>query len=522
MLTWLVLCAFIFIGSYHLYITEIEQTIENIKKEEINQLNLEKRSIEHTLSSALDDLEILARQNELIEYISGNNDDVHEFFAKEYQTFIQEKDAYAQIRFLDVKGMERIRVELKDESVEIIPTNLLQDKSNRPYFSEALKLDPGQIYISHLDLNIENGKVEKPFKPMIRFSRPIYVNQNKVAGVIVINYLGDGIIDFVSKVDGSTFASTYLLNNSGYWLYSDVVENNWAFMFPEAKEVSFRQSFPELWNQMNELKNGEIDNSDQWTAFVTVDPLGNRYNRCMNSSYIKSHKCHYAPKASRRSWKLVAMVTRDNISEIEESMLAEYIVISGLLCLVMLLPSVLIGHGRVKQREYDVKLLHMAHYDKLTNLPNRALFYDRLEQGINLADRTGKTIGLLYIDLDGFKTINDTIGHDAGDIVLQAAAERLGRCIRASDTASRIGGDEFAVMLSELEDPSASEVVAQRIIDALSEPLLISGQSCKVGASIGISYYPQGAAELNELIVCADKAMYQSKESGKNCFTVFQ
>lgn len=516
-IVWFLLCIFIVFGSYYLYVTDIEQTIRKIKAEEVSQLKLEKNLTEYILGSVLDDLQILARQNELQDV--DNNIDL---IAKEYQAVVEEKKVYAQIRFIDNKGAELIRVDLKDDSSEIIRNESLQNKSDRYYFKETLKLKPGQIHISSFDLNVENRTVEMPFKPMIRFSIPIYKEQKELSGMVIINYLGQDFIDSVINVDSLTVGTTYLLNDSGYWLYSNVPENDWAFMFPGKKDVSFKQSCPKLWDKISKLQNGEVELGDKWASFVTIDPLGYRYNKCMSSSYKQTHQCHYISETSRRSWKLVSMITRKNISEIKRNMLCEYLVIVCLLFVFMLLPSILIALNRVKQRKYRFQLWHMANHDKLTDLPNRGLFNDRLSQALSMSDRTGKKVGLLYIDLDGFKPINDTIGHNAGDVVLKITARRLEECIRASDTAARLGGDEFAILLPELDGIDYSKMIAQRIIDSIAEPMDIENQSCSVGASIGIAHYLENASNLEDLIKCADKAMYQSKASGKNCFTVFQ
>ncbi len=519
-IVWLVLCGFIAIGSYHLYLTEIDQAINLIKLEEKNQLDLERRTIEYTLSSVLDDLEVLARQNELQGIFSDNDNNVRDLIAKEYLSYVEEKKAYAQIRFIDIEGDELVRVELKNGVSNIVSGDFLQNKSDRYYFKETLKLKPGQIFISSFDLNVEQGQIEIPFKPMIRFGIPVYLNSEKASGVIVINFLGQDVIDFVRQVDSSTFGSLYLLNNSGYWLYSDVPENDWAFMFAKMEGVSFKQSYPELWNKIDPFESGDVEFEGKWVSFVTIDPLSYRYNKCLSSSYIQADKCHPFSEAKKRSWKLVTMISEENISNIKTSTLNEYLAISSLLFLTMLAPSIFIGYNRLKQREYKLELLHMANHDKLTGLPNRKLFYDRLNQALKMSKRTGRQVGLLYLDLDGFKPINDTIGHNAGDIVLKVTAERLEKCTRACDTVARLGGDEFAVLLPELDGASHSQIVAQRIIESIAKSVSIDKKSCNVGASIGIAYYPEHADSLKALVACADEAMYRSKDAGKSCYTI--
>lgn len=161
---------------------------------------------------------------------------------------------------------------------------------------------------------------------------------------------------------------------------------------------------------------------------------------------------------------------------------------------------------------------NLAHHDQLTGLPNRNLFYDRLKQAKALARRRGKGFALFYMDLDGFKAVNDTHGHELGDSLLTAVGLRLEECVRESDTVARIGGDEFTVLLPELHDREAAAGIARLIIEALSRPFHLMDVVCSIGVSIGISYYPQDGEESERLISCADAAMYRVKNGGKNAF----
>lgn len=160
---------------------------------------------------------------------------------------------------------------------------------------------------------------------------------------------------------------------------------------------------------------------------------------------------------------------------------------------------------------------HLAHYDKLTSLPNRALFFDRLNQSIAASHRERQRFALLFVDLDGFKVVNDSYGHEAGDRVLQETAERLAGCTRESDTVARMGGDEFILILCNLANAEDAGLVAEKILADVARPIELSrGASCVVGCSIGISLYPEDASEAAQLVSAADTAMYAVKRHGKN------
>lgn len=166
-------------------------------------------------------------------------------------------------------------------------------------------------------------------------------------------------------------------------------------------------------------------------------------------------------------------------------------------------------------------LFNLAHFDQLTGLPNRTLLFDRLKQAISVSNRASRAISLLFIDLDGFKPVNDTHGHAIGDSLLKEVATRLVICLREGDTAARFGGDEFVVILLE-SDLDRGIAVAQRILEALRANYELGKKSItNISASIGIAEHPEHANELEALLSAADNAMYMAKNNGKNQFVVF-
>ena len=173
-------------------------------------------------------------------------------------------------------------------------------------------------------------------------------------------------------------------------------------------------------------------------------------------------------------------------------------------------------------RENEQRLQHLAFYDPLTNLPNRTLFQDRLEQVLAHAARNHAIAAVMFLDLDRFKMINDTLGHKAGDLLLVEAGERLAGCVRGSDTVARLGGDEFTVIVADVAGVSSIPPIAQKIIDAFAVPFMLEGQEVFVTASIGISIYPHSGKSVETLTKAADIAMYQAKAGGRNNFQFFR
>jgi diguanylate cyclase (GGDEF)-like protein/PAS domain S-box-containing protein len=164
--------------------------------------------------------------------------------------------------------------------------------------------------------------------------------------------------------------------------------------------------------------------------------------------------------------------------------------------------------------EYTQQLTRLAYYDQLTGLPNRTLFYDRLEQSIKKADRKHEKIALLYLDLDKFKEINDTKGHQTGDEVLKEVAKRLSKIIRSSDTVARLAGDEFTVILEHVSEQISSGRVAKKLLQELSKPFIVHSDFLDLQCSIGISLYPDDAGSVEKLLQHADTALYAVKKSG--------
>ncbi|MBU0689858.1 MAG: bacteriohemerythrin [Gammaproteobacteria bacterium] len=174
------------------------------------------------------------------------------------------------------------------------------------------------------------------------------------------------------------------------------------------------------------------------------------------------------------------------------------------------------------RKQAELQVSYLAYHDKLTGLPNRALFFDRFSQAISRAKRDHRRVALLFADLDGFKQVNDVHGHEAGDAVLRMAAQRLLACLRAVDTAVRFGGDEFAVIVSDVDDAHQVSQVAEKIVNAFeAEMMLEQGASCQIGVSIGISIFPDNGSTMDGLLIAADQAMYDSKHAGKNTYTFF-
>jgi len=174
-----------------------------------------------------------------------------------------------------------------------------------------------------------------------------------------------------------------------------------------------------------------------------------------------------------------------------------------------------------KSKHYQKELEQVAHYDPLTQLPNRSYLYNRLNTAIAESKRYGRLLALIFLDLDGFKSINDTYGHTVGDHLLVTISNRLLSVLRQGDTLARIGGDEFVAIVGNIDNRTDIEPTVQRMLNAASDPVVYDNQTMNVSVSIGVAFFPADTEDADELIKHADYAMYQAKEKGKNRFCIY-
>ena len=181
-----------------------------------------------------------------------------------------------------------------------------------------------------------------------------------------------------------------------------------------------------------------------------------------------------------------------------------------------------IAEDVTERMEAKARLTRLAHFDVLTGLPNRVLLHDRLDQALAVAKRNGWLTAVMFVDIDRFKYVNDTLGHDAGDALLQAIAIRLANVLRSEDTVGRLGGDEFAVVLAQVVEGADAANVATKLLHAIREPVVLNGTEVVVSGSIGITLYPQDAVSAQCLLKQADSAMYRAKELGRDTYQYYR
>ena len=401
-------CSVTSIISFWVYQTAFKDELKKIEIYEKvlvqNQIDL----IEKTFFEIQSDLMFLSNQYRLKLYLSTGDSKDKQNLLDDYCVYANFKKRYDQIRLLCTKGQELIRINYINGHAVKVPDDHLQDKSNRYYFKEIVKSN--EIYTSRMDLNVENNKIEKPFKPVMRFGITANNLEGERKGLIVMNFLGNSLFQIFKKGRNHTNGHISILNTQGYWLDGPKKEALWGFMFKKRAHITFENKFPLLWTRIRDNSSGQIYHQGDIFTWETLE-FGNRGG----------------------FWKILSHVPEGNIRISNEDFKETIIILNIVIMFFLVIPIALVVRLIHKRRQHLRDLFKSANYDKLTGLANRAMFYNSLENTISYAERYNEQFAILFIDIDGFKIVNDTLGHDVGDKLLQQIASRLKEITRDSD-----------------------------------------------------------------------------------------
>jgi len=497
-----------------LYWQQSKSNMSKVMDQEQLAVDLMTHSTLESLQEVAADLVQLRTQNELISYFDAEDGTLKQL-TNEYLTFSETRQRYDQIRFLDVNGHELVRVNYYQGQAHNISRNQLQDKVSRYYVRDTLSLPKGSIYLSPLDLNIENGQIETPYKPVIRFSTPVFDRDEKLRGMVVINYLAEDSLEHIRQISTSFAGEPMLLNNQSYWLLSPYGEDEWGFMLKEKKGIHFRAKFPGEWGVIRQQHSGQILTEQGLFTFTTLYPL-KELTETRQVDKNRSSDVLTRNRSDRYRWKLLTFVPSQVLGQYSSRLLTRLIIIGSILLMLVAVGSYSIALFSLRRRIHITQLETLVHFDRLTALPNLTLYLDRLNQAKRQADRYNQSLGQLYIDIDNFKDINDTLGHQAGNQLLIQMAERLMSTVRSSDTVARLGSDEFIVLLTMINGRACCDATASKIINAVSAPFIIRGVSRYITISIGITLYPEDGISVSDILKNSDIAMHKAKEAGKN------
>lgn len=627
---------------------ETGQRLAALQVQEAGKTVVASHLLDQDFEVTASDLRVLANAPFTKRYLESGSEADRNGVTELLLNMAQAKPAYDQIRYLDAAGMEIVRVDGNAGRPRVVPDAELQNKGGRYFFKDSFKLARGEVYVSPLDLNIEHGRIEIPYKPMLRFGTPVFDRAGHKKGVVIINVYGRSLIEhFLEAMGGQRHAM--LINRDGDWLSSPDPRLAWGFMF--GRPHAFAERYPAEWRRIAADETGSFVTRTGLFTYATTYPLKSSQRSSTGSplaggsssrdleqreyfwkvvSFLPAAELPSAslsehPNAlasyivaalllavltgyivltltSRRQWRLAVFENETRLREItstlgegvyvldaqglityvnpeaerllgwpREALLGQHahnlfhhhladgspqpesecainrVIESGQVYRnedesfwrkdgsrmpVSVCSSPIIRENRIagsvvaftditeRKRQQD-EIHRLAYYDPLTNLPNRRLLLERLHQSLFQARRYHRSLAVMFLDLDHFKEINDTLGHDIGDALLKTVAARLAGCVRGGDTVARQGGDEFVILLAEIAEPDDAAGVAEKLLHALRDPVMLAGHALQATVSIGISIYPvDGTDDAQELMRKADIAMYTAKQAGRNryCF----
>jgi len=291
------------------YRQSVNHRLNELTQSEEKYVALLTEALADDFLAVVTDLLVLAESGELRQALDDPTSLNRQRVSEGFQRFTEKKRVYDQIRFLDLEGMEIVRVNFRGDHAEIVPDDQLQLKVGRYYFHEAKMLVPGQVFVSPFDLNVEDGRIEQPAKPTIRFATPVFDSAGNRRGIIVLNYLGHVMLGRFARLDADSPGLAMLLNSDGYWLYDAQSNREWGFMYPSRRGESFASAHAEIWQRMERAERGTIRTSEGLFSFASVQPFRPDRRAPLSASVTASDN----PGFDRR-WYVVSLVTNDSVA----------------------------------------------------------------------------------------------------------------------------------------------------------------------------------------------------------------
>jgi PAS domain S-box-containing protein len=292
-------------------------TLRELEAVEQRQTLVAAAEIERDLQAVVADLLVMADSTALRRLLETDSPEARQQLGREFHTTLRHKTTYDQIRYLDLAGQEVVRVQRAGDQVELVPAERLQSKSDRYYFRETLELPAGTLFVSPFDLNVEDGKIETPRKPTIRFALPIYDQQAERRGILVINFLGTTLFDSLRTASAESRGQIMLVNKQGYWLYAANANKEWGFHFPRRRGTRFDEQYSAAWSDISSTLEGQTRNPAGLFTFATVRPLEAAVARIEGQVGLAAAADDTVPY----EWKVIAYVPSQIVHGIARSSL---------------------------------------------------------------------------------------------------------------------------------------------------------------------------------------------------------
>jgi diguanylate cyclase (GGDEF)-like protein len=545
--------------GYYFYTSSRDMLVGASKRDLLTATQVVGRNMKIIIDEIAEDAQLLAAMpltaNVFNAPDQASADGSKKMLAEIFASMMKAHPEYFQIQLIGAppQSPELERVDRSGKSLLRIIAAHPHGKARYPYVSNTANLAQGDIYLSDIAINHEKGTHSALNKPTIRISTPVFSPDGMRLGLIVISTDLDGLSRLL-KVNLPPSYQLYLTNQWGdFLIHPDAAQ---TFGFDRGQRILVQDSFADVQPLVQGNSQDVVMRIDaaspghdgQVAAFTRL-PFGDTIDKrfvilglaqpldaiTRETENVKRDATHIVLLFSSLALMLSFLVARiftgpltavvEEINRFSKDRVMNSLPLDrkdeiGLLSRSFhSMQSQIVAHLReLNANRKELELL--ARYDTLTNLPNRRLFLERLEHAIANARRNGKLLAVLFIDLDGFKGINDTLGHAAGDEVLINVASQLKTAVRETDTVARLGGDEFVVLLDNLDSEQQAASIAMAIFDRFQHDMHVAGRELHVSASMGIGIYPKDGKNANDLMQNADMAMYHSKKDGKNALTM--
>ncbi|MCP4433521.1 MAG: diguanylate cyclase [Gammaproteobacteria bacterium] len=525
-------------GAYSIFKSETDVEKIKTRTSERATIHVGERAINSIIQVFITDLTYLASEDGLLNLINSELPEQYQQPPADWPVFSEIKGIYDQIRWLDMTGQERVRVNYNNSNPTLVPMELLQNKSGRYYFTDTVKLKHNEFFISPFDLNIENGKVEKPEKPMLRIGTPVFNNKGEKKGIVLLNYFGGNMLSELNHMMSTSSSNSWLVNLSGHWLKGPSTELEWGFMYGN-EDASMQNYYSSAWRNILSSDHDQFEDENGLWTYTTIYPLIESVKQSKRAQKVFTTADSNFSEADY-FWKLVLFRPVDSLYESAWKKATKYLLATLVLLSVMFSGSWRLASAwsnvektRNKLNDLNQQLERkvndrtrelvearkqaekLARTDELSGLNNRRSF---LYLGKVIQEQTKRNeskYSIIMLDIDFFKKINDTHGHGIGDKAIRAVGRKIKAIIRETDIAGRIGGEEFGVILPET-DSEMAVALAEKLRIAFTEiAVTTTNTTVKLTASLGIADSKPNFS-LDDIMTRADSALYKAKDQGRN------
>lgn len=487
---------------------------ENILNTQQELADVEREIISNRVSRLVSDV-LYTADNFQLNSAAGDN---YAELKRQWLVFSERKKIYDQIRFIDLDGNERVRVNYSGTGAQVVADTALQNKKDRYYFKDSVALQKNQVFISPLDLNVENNVVEQPEKPMIRLGTPCYDSAGQQQGIVVLNYSAQDMLQQVRKIASTSMGAVFMLNADGYWLYNSADSSTeWTFMYEDRAQQSFATDYPEVWQQVlagssgvSVTKQGVFSYTNVLANDAFVPDAGNgRIQSTCGDWYIVT----FIDPQSAAGRLFTGGTTAVMLTAMQEN--------PFVYLMILIVSFLLAAFFSFNKLEKD-RIRYFSEYDVMTGVYNRRAGFAKLDQMYKTGVKHECHISVCFIDINGLKEVNDFLGHEAGDELILTVADGIRAHIRKTDFVSRLGGDEFLIVF-ETAGKAEAEMIWQNIVQYYERINEQENRKYIVSVSHGIETFHCDTNEYIDTVVNhADEKMYNEKREIKKNLRVIR